>query len=190
MSGRRQALVAAAAGAVLLALPSVSGATRSVELPLIAGQGVTVAGSKVQCSVGKDVGYGLNLSGKTYIVCGPSTNVKGGGYVALMDSAGRVYVLSIKTHRTVSLRTPAAAVRTATWKARLHDQVIVGGEPMICSIITLDNEATVLCSFFSRKDLTHPRANSYAFAINDTHVLSVKWDAQRKSEILGEWPER
>ena len=178
------------AGTILLALPSISGATRSQELPLIAGQGVTVAGSKVQCSVGKDVGYGLNLGGKTYIVCGPSTNVKGGGYVALMDSDGRVYVLSIKTHKTVSMRTPAAAVRTATWKARLHDQVIVGGEPMICSIITLDNEPTVLCSFFSRKDLTHPRTDSYAFAINDAHVLSVKWDANQKSQILGDWPER
>jgi hypothetical protein len=187
----RRAGVAAAAGAILLALPSISGAMRSQELPLIAGQGVTVAGSKIQCSVGKDVGYGLNLKGKTYIFCGPSTNVKGGGYIALMDSDGRVYVLSIKTHKTVSFRTPAAAVRSAgTWKARLHDQVIVAGEPMICGVITLDSEPTLLCSFFSRKDLAHPRANSFAFAINDTHVLSVEWDAQRQSHILGDWPER
>ena len=80
MRSWRRAGVVAAAGAILLALPSISGAMRSQELPLIAGQGVTVAGSKIQCSVGKDVGYGLNLKGKTYIVCGPSTNVKGGGY--------------------------------------------------------------------------------------------------------------
>jgi hypothetical protein len=178
------------AGVILFVVPAVSGATRSQELPLVAGQGVTVSGSKIQCSVGENSGYGLNLAGKTYIVCGPSTNVKGGGYVALMDSDGRVYVLSIKTHKTVSLRTPAAAVRQAgPWKARLHDQVIVGGEPMICAVITLDNKPTVLCSFFSRKDLTHPRANSYAFAINDLHVISVKWDAQQQSHILSEWPE-
>ena len=138
----RWAGVSVAAGAILLALPSIAGATRAQELPLVAGQGVTIVGSKIQCSVGENSGYGLNLSGKTYIVCGPSTNVKGGGYVALMDSDGRVYVLSIKTHKTVSVRTPASAVRAAgTWKARLHDQVIVGGEPMICSVITLDNEA-------------------------------------------------
>jgi hypothetical protein len=61
---------------------------------------------------------------------------------------------------------------------------------MICGVITLDSEPTLLCSFFSRKDLAHPRANSFAFAINDTHVLSVEWDAQRQSHILGDWPER
>src|SRR5258708_13317503 len=100
--------VATLVGAILLASPSTSVAARSTMLPLIAGQGVTVSGSKTRCHVEADSGYGLKLKGKTYIVCGPSTKVRGGGYVALMESDGRVVILSPRTNSTASSPAPTA----------------------------------------------------------------------------------
>ena len=65
------------AGAVLLACLSSPAAARSTAtITLSEGDGLSIAGSKIQCGVSANVGYGLRLSGTTYIVCGPSTQVK------------------------------------------------------------------------------------------------------------------
>ena len=181
---------AALAVAILLGTPSTSAAARSRYFPLVAGQGVTVSGSRTWCRAATDSEYGLDLKGKTYVVCGTSTESKPAGYVALMESDGRVVIVAAHTQKTVSTRSPTAVAQAAgPWTAHLGDQIVLGGEPVICAVITLDNKATVLCSFFDRSDLTRPRPNTYAFAINNARVSSIKWDAQRNPHILQEWPE-
>ena len=156
---------------------------------LSVGDGLVIVGSKIQCGVAADSGYGLDLRGKMYVVCGPSTQVKGGGYVALMASDGHVYILSIKTHKTVSSRVPAAAVRKAgLYTARLGDRVAIKGTSLLCDVIKVSGVATLLCDYVDSKGVT--RANSFAFGLSDVEVTSLEWDPSHHVHILKSWPER
>jgi hypothetical protein len=75
-------LCAAAVGVSALAAGAAN-AGRIVRITV--GDGLAISGRKIQCGMSADVGYGLDLRGKRYIACGPSTSTKGGGYVALMS---------------------------------------------------------------------------------------------------------
>ena len=122
MNRRRLAAIASVALALMGVAASGAGARPAAIVKMNVGDGLAIAGSKIQCGMSADVGYGLDLRGKRYIACGPSTSTKGGGYVALMASDGHVYILSIKTHKTVSSRMPASAVASGTRSAGRHGE--------------------------------------------------------------------
>lgn len=177
-------------GAILvLVVTGWAAAAPNPVITLSVGDGLAITGSKIQCGVAADSGYGIDLRGKTYIACGPSTAVKGGGYVAVMDSGGRVVILSIKTHKTVSSRGPTAVVRRAALKtARLGDRVTVTGTSLVCDVIKVSNRPTLLCVSHNAKHLIRP--NSYSFGISDGEVTSLRWDGKRQVHLLQSWSEQ
>jgi hypothetical protein len=73
----------------------------------------------------------------------PSTQLKGGGFVALMVSDGRVVILSVKTHKTVSSRQTLVVRRSALRTAQLGDVVVVRGTAIGCDVIKVGG--TGLC---------------------------------------------
>jgi hypothetical protein len=153
------------------------------------GDGIAIVASKIQCGVAADVGYGLDLRGKTYVVCGPSTKVKGAGYVALIASDGHVYILSIKSHRTVSSRAPAGVVRRAALATvRIGDRVAIRGTSLLCDVIKVSGAPTLLCDYVDARGAI--RANSFAFGISDDEVTSLRWDAAQHVHILKAFSER
>jgi hypothetical protein len=181
--------VAMLAGAILFVALSGSAAARSMTIiTLSVGDGLMISGSKIQCGVSANSGYGLRLSGKTYIVCGPSTQVKGGGYVALIESDGRVVILSVKTHKTVSSRAPQAVGRRSSLRtARLGDVIVLSGTSILCTVIKVGGKPTLICEYVDSKGVVHP--NSYSFGISDAVVSSLRWDTAKQVHVLQTWPE-
>jgi hypothetical protein len=168
---------------------AVSGTAAAAGKTYALGVGDTfgIAGSKIACGVAADVGYGLDLRGKTYVVCGPSTAV--GNYVALMASDGHVYILSIKTHKTVSSRVPASAARRSSqYSVKVGDRITVKDTPLVCDVLKISGLPTLLCDDYGPKGSIRP--NSYAFGISDGEVTSLEWDASRHVHILKAWSER
>ena len=155
------------------------------------GDGLAISGSKIQCGMSADVGYALDLRGKRYIACGPSTSTKGGGYVALMASDGHVYILSIKTHKTVSSRMPASAAasgaRSVLVTAKIGDTVVLTGTPLLCDVLKVGGLPTLVCELVDSKGRI--RGNSYSFGISDSEVTSLKWDPAQHVHILASWSE-
>lgn len=146
-----------------------------------------IAGSKIQCGIAAGVGYGLDLRGKTYVVCGPSTSV--GNYVALMASDGHVYILSIKTHKTVSSRVPASAARRSSQVGvKVGDRITVKSTLLVCDVLKISGLPTLLCDYYGPKGSIRP--SSYAFGISDGEVTSLEWDVTRHVHILKAWSER
>jgi hypothetical protein len=185
---RRALLAAAATGLVLVVVPGAAFARSNSVITLSVGDALSIAGSKIQCGVSKNVGYGLQLTGLTYIVCGPSTEVKGGGYVALMASNGRVVLLSVRTHKTVSSRTPASAVSlNASETAHIGDIVVLDGTSILCQVIKVSREPTLLCQYVDSRGNARP--NSYSFGISDKLATSLAWNAKRIVRVLQAWPE-
>jgi hypothetical protein len=179
---------ALAALLLLVAVPGSALARSDAIITLSVGDALSLSGSKIQCGVSANRGYGLKLTGLTYIVCGPSTQVKGGGYVALMDSKGRVVVLSIRTEKAVSSRTPASAGSQAGNTARIGDVVAINGTSILCSMIKVSGVPTLLCEYVDGKGVVHP--NSYSFGISDTVVSSLNWDATKRVHVLQTWSEK
>ena len=173
---------------LVVAVPGSALAHANAIITLSVGDSLSLSGSKIQCGVSANRGYGLRLTGLTYIVCGPSTQVKGGGYVALMDSKGRVVVLSIRTEKTVSSRTPAAVVsQRAGNMARIGDVVAINGTTILCLMIKVSGLPTLLCESVDGKGAVRP--NSYSFGISDSVVSSLRWDATKHVHVLQTWPE-
>jgi hypothetical protein len=179
--GRVRVRFAVLAGLLfLLAIPGSALARSNAIITLSVGDALNLSGSRIQCGVSANRGYGLRLAGLTYIVCGPSSEVKGGGYVALMDSKGRVVVLSIRTEKTVSSRTPASAVsRSGGNTARIGDVVAINGTPILCLMIKVGGVPTLLCEYVDGKGVVRP--NSYSFGISDTVASSLHWDATKEA---------
>jgi hypothetical protein len=171
-------------------LPVGCGRGRATSIvTLSVGDGLAISGSKIQCGASANVGYDLPLSGKTYIVCGPSTQVRGGGYVALFVSDGRVVILSIKTHKAVSSHAPrAVARRDALRTARIGDVIVLSGTPVLCDVIKAGGLPTLVCESVDGKGVVRP--NSYSFAISDSLVSSLRWDAAKQVHVLQSWHER
>lgn len=193
MGRKLPAAVASLAGLVLagaVASGAVAHQTRIVRISV--GDGLAISGSKIQCGMSADVGYGLDLRGKRFIACGPSTSTKGGGYVALMASDGHVYVLSIKTHKTVSSRMPASAVasdtRSGLVTVKIGDTVVLGGTPLLCDVLKVGGLPTLVCELVDSKGRI--RGNSYSFGISDSEVTSLKWDPAQHVHLLASWSER
>ena len=179
---------ALAALLLLVAVPGSALARSDAIITLSVGDALSLSGSKIQCGVSANRGYGLKLTGLTYIVCGPSTQVKGGGYVALMDSKGRVVVLSIRTETTVSSRSPAAVVsQRAGSMARIGDVVAINGTPILCLMIKVGGVPTLLCEYVDGKGVVRP--NSYSFGISDMVASSLHWDATKHVHVLQTWSE-
>ena len=178
------------AGAMVFSGISSSAVARSgAIITLSVGDGLALSGSKIQCGVSANVGYGLRLGGKTYIVCGPSTRVKGGGYVALIESSGHVFILSVKTHKVVSSRAPAGvAHRSVLRTARMGDVIVLRGTSILCSLIRVGGLPTLLCEYADHKGGVRP--NSYSFGISDAVVSSLRWDGAKRVHVLRTWPER
>jgi hypothetical protein len=177
-------LVGATALIVAVATPSALAGSALLGV----GDGLAITGSGIQCSVAANRGYGLDLRGKTYIVCGPSTGPDR-GYVTLMDSTGHVYVLSIKTEKTVFSRKPTAIVRgTGMYTVKIGDVAIVKGTPIACLVVAVGGAPTLVCELVDAKGA--PRANTYGFGISNAYADSLGWDAGRKVHTLKSFPER
>jgi len=188
VQGVRWGLVILAGAIVVGGLSDSVAARPGAIITLSVGDGLAMAGSAIQCGVGANSGYGLPLRGKTYIVCGPSTQVKGGGYVAVMESDGRVVILSIKTHKTVFSRAPQAVVgRSALRSARIGDVIVLTRTSILCDVITAGGKPTLICEVVDGKGAVRP--NSYSFGISDAVVSSLRWDAAKKVHVLQTWPE-
>jgi hypothetical protein len=192
MNRRRLAAIASLALALMGVAASGAGARSAAIVRMNVGDGLAIAGSKIQCGMSADVGYGLDLKGKRYIVCGPSTSTKGGGYIALMDSDGHVYILSIKTHKTVSSRMPASAVASATRSAgvtaKIGDTVALAGTPLLCDVLKVGGLPTLVCELVNAKGRI--RGNSYSFGVSDSEVTSLRWDPAQHVHLLASWSER
>ena len=81
MSARRGRPAAAAiVGAALAVAVCATSAEAGKTYTFGVGDTFGIGGSKIECGIAAGVGYGLDLRGKTYVVCGPSTSV--GNYVA------------------------------------------------------------------------------------------------------------
>jgi hypothetical protein len=178
------------AGAALgLGLPdsAVAGATSIITVS--AGDGLAISGSKIQCGVSANSGYGLPLAGKTYVACGPSTQVRGGGYVALIVSDGRVVILSVRTQKAVFSYAPRAVAYPSAFRAaRIGDVIVLDGTSIVCDVIKASGVPTLICELVDSKGIVHP--NSYSFAISDALVSSLRWDPARQVHVLQSWPER
>jgi hypothetical protein len=180
------ALLLAAALSACVSSTAAGGAQAIISLSV--GDGLSIAGSKIQCGVSANVGYGLKLAGQTYIVCGPSTHVKGGGYIALIESDGRVVILSVKTQKSVSSRAPAAVgAQKGMSTARIGDVVVLKGTSIMCDAIRVGGKPTLICDYVNAKGVV--RANSYSFGISDAIVSSLKWDAAKHVHVLRSWSE-
>ena len=189
---KRRPLAALSALALTGAAASGAGAQPAGTLRIGVGDGLAIAGSKIQCGMSADVGYGLDLRGKRYIACGPSTSTKGGGYVALMASDGHVYILSIKTHKAVSSRMPASAAasrtRSAVVTTKIGDTVVLAGTPLLCDVLKVGGLPTLVCELVNSKGRI--RGNSYSFGVSDSEVTSLRWDPTQHVHLLASWSER
>ena len=78
-TGWRSIAVILAGAFVAAAVTGTGSASRAGKVyTLSVGDGLVIVGSKIQCGVAADSGYGLDLRGKMYVVCGPSTQVRVG----------------------------------------------------------------------------------------------------------------
>jgi hypothetical protein len=188
LSARRGRPAAAAiVGAALAVAVCATSAAAGKAYTFGVGDTFGIGGSKIECGIAAGVGYGLDLRGKTYVVCGPSTSV--GNYVALMASDGHVYILSIKTHKTVSSRVPASAARRSSqYGVEVGDRITVKNTPLVCDVLKISGLPTLLCDDYGPKGSIRP--SSYAFGISDGEVTSLEWDATRHVHILKAWSER
>lgn len=64
--------------------------------------------------------------------------------------------------------------------------VVLSRTSILCDVITTGGKPTLLCEYVDGKGVVHP--NSYAFAISDELVSSLRWDASktgaRSSELV------
>ena len=156
--------------------------SRVVKLPLHGS--VILAGSDIRCGSGR-------LAGKTYIDCGVSDargQPKRGGYVALLDAAGRVTVYDVTAKKPVLTRSPAAVGQAPVGtRIRSNDVVQLPGTSISCNASTVSGKPTIFCYYVDKRGVVRP--NSYSFGISDTVLTVLSWNRARKAKLVDSWPE-
>ena len=164
------------------ATASGGSSSRVVKLPLHGS--VILTGSDIRCGSGR-------LAGKTYIDCGVSDargQPKRGGYVALMDAAGRVTVYDATSKKAVLTRSPAAVRRTPVGtRIRSGDVVQLPGTSISCNASTVSGKPAIFCYYVDKRGVVRP--NSYSFGISDTVLTVLSWNGARKAKLVKSWAE-
>lgn len=155
-------------------------------VPLQLGGALYLSGSHIRCGSGKDV------KGVTLVDCeivDASDYPKRGSYIVLMEANGRVNVTNESTLKTVFDRKPAAVVQ-ARAKTIIHpgDRIELPGTSTIsCNASLVGRKPTIFCYYVDKKGVV--RAHSYSFAISDTIVTTLGWDAKGHASVIHSWPE-
>ena len=172
-------------GAVLVGLFVASAYGRSarvVRLRLHAS--IVLAGSKIQCSSAQEKGV-------THIDCGvrgANGRPKLGGYVARMDARGRVRITATSTSKVVFSRVPAVVTHKATaTTVKVGDTIELPGTSIHCEATRIILAPTLICYFVDKAGIAQP--GSYTFAISDTFVRTIGYNAKRDVQSGRSWKE-